>query len=371
MSSAVGGGGGGVELGGEIELGDEVAETIDWGEVPFSSDEVRATVSKGDTRTLETVSGALEAFRDYQADKEDSVLVLGDVDGDEVLVIPHNHRWTPEYRQQTYAKLKAAERFVRRTWGEVVPTTLLTLTAPHKDENGEWRAIADVMEDLSDGWDKARRVLDRELDGAKTEYLAVWEPHKTGYPHLHVIVFGAARPSVGEKIVDMWTERYVENASENAQSVDVRRNRSAQIENPAAYVMKYLSKTLAREETDSDDSDGSPGVSGFEVFSALLWATGKRHYSMSQGLSAAVKDEAPDRDTNTEWEFLGTATGLEPGRYTGENAKRVVKFIGGSKSQQIPPDPDEGGRELQQSSMLGRNASHYDSHELGRRDRAE
>lgn len=319
----------------DVELGDEV----ELRDVPIDEDGLRATVEKGDTRTLETVGESVKAHGDYLDAKEDQMLVMEEQESGDHLVVPHEHRWSADYRRRTYARLKAAERHVTSKWGEMVPTTMITLTAPHEDGNGEYRPFSSVLADLKDGWDKARDVIGRETEGVETEYLAVYEPHATGYPHLHVLVFGVARPSLGEKVADYWVNRYVDGANRDAQDVTIKRGRSLQLESPAAYLMKYLSKSLAREGSDeATDRQSLPSISGYRGFSALMWATGKRTYSMSEGLSEAVSESAPESESaEGDWKYVGTVSGVEAGIYTGNEAVALSKYLAGSPNQREPP----------------------------------
>jgi hypothetical protein len=330
----------------DLSLGDDV----ELRDVPIASGGCRVTVGKDDTRTVETVGETVEAHGDYLAEKENQMLVMHDNEQGDLLVVPHTHRWDPQYRRRTYARLKAAERFVEKKYGQPVPSTMITLTAPHKDENGNYRPFEAVLDDLKEGWAKARHVIKRETEGVDTEYLAVYEPHGTGYPHLHVLVFGVARPSLGEKVADYWTERYVDGASRDAQDVTVRRGRSAQLENPAAYLMKYLSKTLARDRGEEPTAlESMPSIAGYRGFSALMWATGKRAYSMSEGLTEAVAESAPEPDSepdvDRDWEFIGTVSGVDPGLYTGDKAMKLGKYLDGSPNQRRPPDRERGRRD--------------------------
>lgn len=334
------------ETGGVTQLGDDLS--VDG--VDFAEGELRATVAEGDTRSLDTVGEAVESFEDYLVEKENQVLIMEEEESGDKLVLPHEHRWTVDYRRRTYARLKAVERRVRDVWGERVPTTMLTLTAPHKDGGGEYRPFVSVLEDLKDGWDKARRVIRRETEGVKTEFLAVYEPHDSGYPHLHVIIFGVARESLGEKVKEYWVDRYVDGASLDAQDVTVRRGRSLDLEHPAAYIMKYLAKTLIREgEGEATAIESLPSVRGYMEFSALLWATGSRMYSMSEGLSKAVKESAPESETvGGEWVFVGVASGIETGMYRGELGEELGKYLTGSVNQQRPP-----GKRRERNGSLG------------------
>jgi len=331
------------ETGDDLELGDEV----ELRDVPIDEEGLRATVEQDDTRTLNTVEEGVEAFEDYLDAKENQMLVMEEEESGDHLVVPHEHRWSADYRRRTYARLKATERHVTDKWGETVPTTMLTLTAPHKDASGDYRAFTSVLSDIKEGWDKARDVIGRETEGVETEYLAVFEPHATGYPHLHVLVFGVARPSLGEKVADYWVDRYVEGASRDAQDVTVKRGRSLQLESPAAYLMKYLSKSLARGESEgATDRESLPSIAGYRGFSALMWATGKRTYSMSEGLSEAVAESAPESEpAEGTWQYVGTVSGVEAGLYSGEEAEKLAKYLAGSANQRRPPGRGGGARD--------------------------
>jgi len=335
------------ETGGDFDnLADlELGERVDRPNAPFSADPdspLRATVEQDDTRDLHTVGEATDAFEDYLAAKENQVLVFEDQNEGDHLVLPHEHRWSSTYRRRTYARLKAAERYVTAKWDGAVPTTLLTLTAPHNDMDGDPRPFESVLADLKGGWENARKVIDRETDGVDTEYLAIYEPHGSGYPHLHVVLFGVARPSIGRKVQQYWVDRYVEGASANAQDCEVSRGRGADLAEPAAYVMKYLSKSLARDgEAEQTALEAMPTVHGYVEFSALMWATGSRTYSMSQGLTAAIKESEPERDGDPlierDWVLIGTVHGVETGLYTGDESDKLGKFLAGSRNQQRPP----------------------------------
>ena len=74
---------------------------------PFSEDfnnPLRQTIETDDTRNLKTVRDAKTAFRDYLKAKENQVLVFEDqIEGD-MMVLPHEHRWSAtsgvrQYRQ--------------------------------------------------------------------------------------------------------------------------------------------------------------------------------------------------------------------------------------------------------------------------------
>lgn len=108
---------------------------------------------------------------------------------------------------------------------------MLSLTAHQRDEGGTPRPPADILSDLLDGWGKFRQVLDRGTEGWRTEYIRVVEPHKSGYPHLHVAVFGKADRSLTEKVNDLWVDKYdIGGAAAHKHAVSVNQGRSVQVQ---------------------------------------------------------------------------------------------------------------------------------------------
>lgn len=329
-----------------------IANRVDSTKVPISSDgSVRVTVEEGDTRSPETMAELVECHRDYLEAKEDAVLVLQEQESGDVMVMPHIHRWKTQYRKKTYAKLSVVEEFAHEKWGDSVPSTFLTLTAPHKDEKGDYRPFLDVLDEMKEAYDSARKIIHKETRGVDTEIVAVWEPHKTGYPHLHIAVLGLASPSLGVRVRNLWTEKYIEKSSKNAQDCEIRNGRSAQVESPLAYLMKYIGKTLVRSDTagagDSDIESRMPSIEGFEAFSALLWLSERRQWSATRGLTEAMKDAAPESESEGTWEFVGAFSGLDVGLYDGSDADRMMRFLNGSRNVQEPPtkcgDPQQTG----------------------------
>jgi len=101
-------------------------------------------------------------------------------------------------------------------------------------------------------------------------------------------------------------------------------------------------------ERDTAAIESLPTVHGYREFSALLWATNCRSYSMSAGLSAAVSSSAPSPSTSSrirDWVLLGTASGIDPGMYEGRLARDLAQYLRRSPNQRRPPPdalpPDE------------------------------
>lgn len=305
--------------------------TLDYEELALLDGPTYRSVDEATSRRIETVADGIDALDEYIENKKHASLVLRERESGDVRVLPYNHRWTEEYRQMTYAKLKSAEEALDRIFGPgPTPVTLLTLTGHQRDEHGDPRPPGDVLEDLLDGWDKFRRVIRREMEGWRTEYIRIVEPHQSGYPHIHVAVFGKADPTLAKKVQELWVDKYgVGGADAHQDAVEVARGRTAQMNNVAAYMMKYLSKTTVREGGEQQQ------VEGFRAFSALLWVTEKRQFSASGGLSAAMA--SPSGDGEGDWEFVGVGYGLEPGSYSGEIATELMGHLTGSVWKPPPP----------------------------------
>lgn len=298
------------------------SEKLDFEKLDLTGEPVYRSISEGTNRRLESVQDGIDALGEYIDEKENASLVLEEEKSGDVRVLPYNHRWTEEYRKMLYAKLKAAERGLTQIFGEgPTPVTLLTLTAHQTDDRGEPRPPGEVLDDLQDGWARFRKALARATEGYRTEYLRIIEPHQSGYPHIHVALFGVAKPSIENTVQDLWVEKYgVGGEAAHTASVEVARGRSAQLKNVAQYMMKYLSKTTVRATGEQQQ------VEGYEAFAALLWATGARQYSASAGLSQAMSRDAGGESEGT-WRFVGVGKGLEPGAYSGDEARRLMAHL--------------------------------------------
>lgn len=296
-------------------------EQLDYDKLELTGEIEYRAVAEGDTKRVATVSEGIEALDEYRSNKENASLVLEEKETEEVRVLPYNHRWTSEYRSMLYARLKEAERCLERKYGDPIPTTLLSLTAHQTDENGEPRPPGKVLDDLVDGWEKFRKAIDRATEGFDTEYIKVIEPHESGYPHLHVAIFGKADPTLADKIQELWVEKYgIGNSEAHENAVSVGRGRSAQLQSMASYVMKYLSKTTVRQSGEKQQ------VEGYHAFSALLWVTGKRQFSMSGWLSEA-SSRSYEGGVSRNWRFVGVGYGFEQGSYGGETAREIVEYL--------------------------------------------
>lgn len=315
------------------------ARALDYEQLPLTGDSEVKNVTADQVRRIETVADGITAHAEYIDKKENAVLVLEEEISGDVRVLPYTHRWKKAYRDMVYAKLKDGERWLESVFGNgPIPTTMITLTADPTDAQGAPRPMGAVLYDLLEGWDKFRRVIDRETQGRRTEIFRIVEPHQSGYPHIHVMVFGVANPLFQEKVMDLWVDKYgIGGEDAHRQAVQAVRGRAAQVRNPAAYLMKYLSKTVVRSTGEQQQ------VNGYAAFAALLWVTGKRQYSVTQGLSAAMKSPSGDGSPpDQSWQFIGVAYDLNTGKYEGEEAIELMRHL---TSARWTPPPNSAVRD--------------------------
>lgn len=189
-----------------------------------------------------------------------------------------SHRWSPEYQEERYAKMKDMERgiesFYSNPW-----TGLLSLTASSDDVPNPVDHLLEVVE----GRAAAIQALRRALDDRTWDYWWVLEPHESGYVHLHVavVVEGAVTEEQLRPAVDAHL-RQVPAAGEKAHEDAVEVKSGREIENLAAYLNSYLGGygTEALEMPEHE-----------QAAAALLWATGKRQIGASRRLRRFMKGE--------------------------------------------------------------------------------
>lgn len=247
-------------------------------------------------------------------------------------VVPLENRFMQERRKALYAKLHDLERGVREAYGKRLTTVMLTFTASNTSGAGDWlRCPANHLDDLLGSWSAVRRQLHRVLDGRRWEYARILEPHKSGYGHVHVAVFVDGPVSAGdfEPVMDAHVEHCLPAASEahgpETDAVSVNRG----VENLAAYLSSYVMKW-------GEDALEAPEY--VQRFNALLWATGRRRWSVSQGAQEFMAFSPPASGDNRVWELVALEVrGAEyPIRDGGEP---VVYLSLGDRGRGLDPPP--------------------------------
>jgi hypothetical protein len=274
---------------------------------------LRAEVCNATTAGVDALSWreSVRRWRHYINDQKGVMGVFEDASGNTAKG-SDPHRFSPEYADKQYAKLKDLERGMQAEYGRRLHTAMLTFTASSTDDDGRPLPPVDHLDELDESWSAVTRALRRELDGRRWERLAILEPHKSGYLHIHMAVFveGVVSKETFAPVIDAHV-RNCDLASADAHDVEDDTTISVRwaggdrddgdddhLDELAIYLAEYLG-TYGDDPLDSADH--------VQMANAVLWATGKQRWRPSNGAQAYMATASVD-DTTT-WEFVGIEDG--------------------------------------------------------------
>jgi len=284
---------------------------------------LREEVTFNGTRGVQSVPWgvATERFASWYSEKRDTQVVVENELGEQEAFKTPN-RFTPEYREMLYAKAQSLERGLREDWGRLLHTAMITLTASSTDDDGRPRPPVEHLLDLLDSWEAVRRALSRVLDGRDWEYLAILEPHQSGYVHVHIGVF-VKGPVVAEQFQPV-LDAHLRNCSgagadahravdedgeEDAVAVHRaadERNGPGGVENLGAYLAAYMAGEYGEEATAMPEY--------IQAFYAVMWSTGKQWFRPSNGAQEHMQPEEEENEEEAalDWELLGILPSDDP-----------------------------------------------------------
>lgn len=207
-----------------------------------------------------------------------------------------NHRWTTAYRNKLLAKLYLLDDYIKENPS---PVTLMTLTVFQDGEYsesmlGEKLTIPESFELLKKSWKKLSMMVRNILPGC--EYIWIVEPHKSGYPHLHLALFADVPLGTQERLKRLWSEKYHAGSFENGIDFEIRRPEQS-IESLRNYLMKYIAKGFV----STGSRFGGEGWTAAElVFNACVWDGNYRTFQPSRGLQK-ILGWTPARDDSIYW----------------------------------------------------------------------
>jgi hypothetical protein len=267
---------------------------------------------------------ATDRFRTWYDDARGSQIVIENEHGERTGFRTPN-RYTPDYREMQYARAQSLERGLRERWGRLLHTCMITLSASSTDGSGNPLPPAEQLEELLASWEAVRRALGRVLDGREFEYLAILEPHESGYVHIHLGVF-VKGPVVAEQFQDVIDahlrncdlakreahEIFNEDGEEDTVKVRRASHPSRQddddIQNLGAYLAAYMAGEYGKEATEMPEY--------IQRFYATMWATGHQWFRPSNGAQELMQPPEDDDDELEElqpdWEVVGLAPDGKP-----------------------------------------------------------
>ena len=223
-------------------------------------------------------------FRTEGIDKKESELTWNEID--------YVHRWTTIYRRKLISKLYQLEEWYQ---DNPSPLTLASLTTYHgidrRGRAGQYDiSIEKSFEMLYGGWEKLRHAIKHT---SKSPYLRITEPHETGYPHFHVILFEDLTIGQQNKLKTLWSKNYGVGDFDHGLDFETR-NQEAEIRGIKNYVMKYIAKGFISTGTKYYEI---PWTAPELVYNALIWKNQYRTFQPSRDICKAMayKKEPSDR----------------------------------------------------------------------------
>jgi len=291
---------------------------------------------------------ATDRWRDYIRDKEDVQSVFENTVGDRIQG-NKPHRFHSEYADKQYAKLKDLERGISEAYGKRLHTAMLTFTASSTDDSGNPLPPVDHLDGLLESWDAIRRALDRSLDGTRYERLAILEPHKSGYLHIHMAVFvdGKVTSTQFEPVIEShvnncdlagWTAHDLDDDD----TISVRHagaDRQPGYNHALAEGIEHDSDTISELAIYLAEYLGTYGDDPLDLpehvqsANSVLWATNRQRWRPSNGAQQYMATDP--RDPDSDWQLVGIEKDGEFIPADPENGG-VDRFVTGSPN---PPDP--------------------------------
>lgn len=206
------------------------------------------------------------------------------VEGDYVV------RFTPAYAKRTIAKFYSLDDYHKEHQTAI---TLITLTS-YQEGNTSIRACGgrtheEAYNALKGVFPKVYDVLKYHMPGV--QYLWAVEPHpSSGYPHVHLLVFGEVPAALQERLKRLYSEKWNIGSKKHGLHFEVLPN----IQSARNYALKYITKSLNTED--------SPHTKPFDwtpeelLFYTLTRKNRWRLWGSSSGISELMKYRKPEEE---------------------------------------------------------------------------
>lgn len=190
--------------------------------------------------------------------------------GDDIYNIPYTTRFSRQYRRKQIARMYRVEEYLKKENKHSV-VTMLTLTGYQR---GLSRAtvFSNIRTSLRLFLDRLRKMC-RDI-----QYMWVMEPHRSGYPHVHVAIFGYVPQDVRDRLSRLWAEKYKVGSIAHGINFTMSNAREG-IKSVRNYLMKYITKGIGGETRWTPEE---------RLYFATAWDGHYRLISMSRSLSAFI-----------------------------------------------------------------------------------
>jgi|GEM_PF-4763781 len=180
--------------------------------------------------------------------------------------IPYKHRWEKSYRKGILRKMYQLDIWAKRN---KLTCGMLSLTSAQSGFTD-----IEILKRFKASWSK----FSDNLRVMGFLYFVLYEPHESGLPHIHVMIFGDCSPDKIARLENLWHTNYEMGAKDI--DFDFKAGLRENIDSIVNYLMKYLSKTII------SDVLNDPALIRFH---SLFFETGARMFSSSRYLSYVMR----------------------------------------------------------------------------------
>lgn len=174
---------------------------------------------------------------------------------DTIFNVPYKHRWSEQYKKSILAKMYQLDEWAKRRKLDIAMVSLTTAQDGLTDNQ--------ILDNLKESWDLLRQTISKE----HYQYFMLYEPHKSGVPHIHVLLFGKIKETDIKRLEKLWRDKYCMG---NDHSFKATIDKKEVINSVVNYLMKYLGKTVKGDKTFTPSE---------LRFHSLFWETGYRMWS--------------------------------------------------------------------------------------------
>lgn len=187
--------------------------------------------------------------------------------GNDIYDLPYTTRFSRNYRRKQIARMYRVEEYLRRENRHSV-VTMMTLTGyQHGLTRG--RVFTNIRTSLNLLLSRLRQTC------PDIQYMWVMEPHKSGYPHVHVAIFGYVPQKIQDKLQILWSKKYGVGSAKHGINFSVKSVKES-VHSVRNYLMKYITKGLGGETKWTREE---------KLYYATAWDGKYRLISMSRSLS--------------------------------------------------------------------------------------
>lgn len=297
-------------------------------------------------REYSTLSLRFMEYIDSTKNKRINIDAMNSKNEEVYMTMPYVHRWTEQYHNRILHKMYCLEKWYKESKPE---TTLITFTSKQKN-----RRIKTVWENIKKGFRKTLDIIRIMFKKSGVSYFWVTEPHKSGYPHIHLCLFTKINEEQKVRIKEHWTKKQKIGSVKHGISFE----EGSSIKSIKNYLLKYMSKSCNYSNMKTLNK-------GQKYFNMIAWDEKIRLIGFSQDISKKFKIEKTEKlkairieviDSNKDTSTVIYDVNSELVKMSQEGSGASAPLAARSAAQHDTPPPSGSFGRLVGSS-LGRGGS--------------